>query len=256
MNLREIIRATHHFSSLTDEQVERLLSVSVKTELKKGATLVRGGQKSDHIYLVARGLLRLDAEHSSGKSCTVVFIPPGLATDGELSGRALSTVTASAFMDSFVLQVPRALVRELMMENPLFMNDFMRERDFTMRYVVHFYSSLISTTPNVRLAKLLLTLTSLLRKENESTDLDLSNEDLASMLGCSRQTTGKVIKEWRSKNLIETAYRKIRITDADAMCAIAGWSGAHWRGSEAPPGSWFYRLKILPASEDAYSGND
>ena len=253
MDLLKLIQNTHHFPSLTEQEAEKLIAASVKTELKKGEILIRGGQKSDYIYLVASGLLRIDAEHSSGKSCTVVFLPPGLVTDGELSGRSPNQLTVSAFIDSTVLQVPRALVRQFMLKNERFMKDFMRERDFTMRYAVHFYSSVISSSPNVRLAKLLLTLTFLLCTRDAPVDLEMTNEELASMLGCSRQTTGKIIKEWRSRGLIETGYRNIRIVDIDEMCAMAGWSSEHWKRRTAPEGSWFYRLNILPDTENSPS---
>ena len=50
---------------------------------------------------------------------------------------------------------------------------------------------------------------------------DVSQADLATMCGLSRQTLNKVLKSFQDAGVIATAYRRIEILDIKALQAIA-----------------------------------
>jgi CRP-like cAMP-binding protein len=78
--------------------------------------------------------------------------------------------------------------------------------------------------PGVRLARLLRDLAD--RAGTETPDgisipLDLSQEDLASLLGTSRSTVARMLHTLQERGLIRTGYRNVTITTPEQLCLAA-----------------------------------
>jgi CRP-like cAMP-binding protein len=67
-----------------------------------------------------------------------------------------------------------------------------------------------------RLAKRLVLLARLYGPRQE-----LTQDDLAHMLGTARQTVGKPLREWERQGWIALEYRKIAVLDSAALEAVA-----------------------------------
>ncbi|TFW09411.1 helix-turn-helix domain-containing protein, partial [Oxalobacteraceae bacterium OM1] len=52
-------------------------------------------------------------------------------------------------------------------------------------------------------------------------EVPLTQEELGHLLGKSRQSIAKLLREWERTGLVETKYGRISITDADALNRIA-----------------------------------
>lgn len=81
-------------------------------------------------------------------------------------------------------------------------------------------SNLIQPVGELRVARRLLTFIGLY-SDDRLIFSDLSQADLATMYGLSRQTLNKVLKAFQDEGLIATAYRRIEILDVDGLRAIA-----------------------------------
>lgn len=77
----------------------------------------------------------------------------------------------------------------------------------------------------VRLAKRLLVLGEHYRQPGSQViSVPLSQHDLGSMIGVSRETTNKQLAIWRSAGIVETAPRTIIIRNSEALRELIGCS--------------------------------
>jgi CRP-like cAMP-binding protein len=81
-------------------------------------------------------------------------------------------------------------------------------------------SNLIQPNGELRVAQRLLTFIGLYG-DDRRVFTDVSQADLATMCGLSRQTLNKVLKSFQDAGVIVTAYRRLEILDVKALQAIA-----------------------------------
>ena len=81
-------------------------------------------------------------------------------------------------------------------------------------------SNLIQPNGELRVAQRLLTFIGLYG-DDRRVFTDVSQADLATMCGLSRQTLNKVLKSFQDAGVIATAYRRLEILDVKALQAIA-----------------------------------
>jgi len=81
-------------------------------------------------------------------------------------------------------------------------------------------SNLIQPNGELRVAQRLLTLIGLYG-DDRRVFTDVSQADLATMCGLSRQTLNKVLKAFQDSGVVATAYRRIEVLDIGALQAIA-----------------------------------
>ena len=81
-------------------------------------------------------------------------------------------------------------------------------------------SNLIQPNGELRVAQRLLTFIGLYG-DDRRVFTDVSQGDLATMCGLSRQTLNKVLKDLQDAGAITTGYRRIEILDVDALRSIA-----------------------------------
>jgi CRP/FNR family transcriptional regulator, cyclic AMP receptor protein len=56
----------------------------------------------------------------------------------------------------------------------------------------------------------------------ERTWLQLSQGELASWIGVSRETVERILGDWRGRGIIETGYRRVVVLRLDDLMRIAG----------------------------------
>jgi CRP-like cAMP-binding protein len=141
--------------------------------------------------------------------------------------RAPRWVTTSAAVRSHVLHLPQAQFEE-MIRNPDHCRLFAIELAESLGHAVTVASNLTQPDSEVRVAQRLLTFMGLYGESRERA-LAVSQSDLATMCGLSRQTLGKVLKGMIDRGIIRIAYRRIEVRDAAALTALATEDDRIWR---------------------------
>lgn len=170
-------------------------------------------------YILVQGVVRFSRVATSGREMILdIAVPP--ATFGEISilGKKTRGYTALCTQDTVLLALPGEDVWRLFDDCP----------DFRHKVAVklcdrinHYYDSLedhlLRTLPG-RIAKRLLALA---RGKNDAgaraLDAGLSQENLASMFGISRQSLSRQLQEWRDAGWIDIEYGRILIRDEQAL---------------------------------------
>jgi CRP-like cAMP-binding protein len=89
-------------------------------------------------------------------------------------------------------------------------------------------ANLIQPDSEIRVAQRLLTLMGV-HGTGRLTGIDIAQADLATMCGLSRQTLNKVLTSLETRGLISRSYRRIEVTDPEALSNLAIHDERVWR---------------------------
>ncbi len=85
-----------------------------------------------------------------------------------------------------------------------------------LRYIQELVSDTRGRPVAVQLAVILSTLMA-----RQGPDVALTHEDLAHMVGTTRETVSRVLSDFHHRGWVDGAYRHVRIVDAEALAALA-----------------------------------
>jgi CRP-like cAMP-binding protein len=207
----------------------RLRAVAAVRSYRPGYMLTMEGDASSDVMVLLGGWAKATSVTASGEEVVLRVYGPGDVFGAEfaLAGQPRSeTVTALAGCTALLLPAPR--FTDLLAASPgisrafsLAMLHRARAADEQVR--------LRHASPALRLARVLLDLAGRAGTRvpgGIAIPVDLTQEDLASMLGTSRSTVARTLCSLRRQGVIRTGYRAVTITDAAALDEIAGSSPA------------------------------
>jgi CRP-like cAMP-binding protein len=220
MTPRDLLRLHPFFSALTDAETRELLKRAHTKRVGPGDVVFRKDDPGDGLYGVLAGSILIVVESAAGKDLILNVHGPGeffgevALLDGE--GRSAAAVARepsqlfflgrSEFL-AFLRQRPEAMIRIIA---------FLCAR---LRRATNLVED--STFLNVpsRLAKQLIGLIgNRPRGDGDSApSLQISQNDLARMLGVSREFVSKQLAIWREAGIVELGRRRLTVRDPHAL---------------------------------------
>ncbi|WP_232505013.1 Crp/Fnr family transcriptional regulator [Rubrivivax gelatinosus] len=200
--------------------------------LARGQVLCAPGDGRNLVFFVASGRLRV---HLAGtnRELTLAFLEPG----DVYSTHSPAWVTAAAASTVWTIDT-RAFLQRLS-DDPALLPPVMAVLGRLLTGAVGLVEDLAFREVPSRLARFVLGLAQ--RRGERSGEalllpLDLSFEDIASLLGSTRQTVSALVSQWQREGLLERRGRRcLRIPSAQALQALEAIAGRREPG-EASPG--------------------
>jgi len=193
---------------------------------KKGSIIFRLGDAADRVFMIERGLVKIFRLTTDGRHIAVGSI----RHPGELMGLAEAlqggerSCYAGAINDVELVVVRRDDFQEMLLCEPHLAIKIARMLATRMREAESSIHELVSRSVPGRLAAMLIKLG---RRYGEQMDgggtrinLNLTHEELASMIGSSRQTVTSLMAMFRDENSISVKGKEISITDPQKL---ANW---------------------------------
>ncbi|WP_037024457.1 Crp/Fnr family transcriptional regulator [Cupriavidus sp. GA3-3] len=211
---------------LLSPELERLLRThAMRKRLAKGEVLFTYGSSPDALFCVDRGMIRVSVTASNGREAVVSMLEPG-QWFGEVSLfiDAPRVYDTRAIVDSELLVVSAQAFHEIVDGRPDFLMEFIRLICRRYRWALEWIDETILQPLPVRLARRLLAAQHahlLSAPEGSGSALRLSQEDLGQMLGVSRQSINRQLKEWESQRLLRLDYGRVTVLDQDALRRLA-----------------------------------
>lgn len=208
---------------LSAEVIQAAAGVSNVLEMKDGQHLFRRGDKPQAFYVVVSGAVRFTRANNVGKEMIFDVAAPG-GFFGEISilGEKSRGYDAQCSADSRLLTISSDDFR-LLFET---CHDFRWHavKNVCSRINRHYDSVedvLLLKLP-ARIAKRIVALAQPAQQAGDFIlDAGLSQENLASMFGVSRQSLSKQLKEWKLRKWIDIQYGRIVIRNIAALKAIS-----------------------------------
>ena len=209
----ENLQKTPLFSALDEEAALALQKSMVPQSIKKGNTLFQEGDAGDRLYIVTEGKIKLSHASGDGRESVLMVLGPG-DMFGELSlfDPGPRTATAVAVTDSQVLGLGNTDLNPWLAGRPEVAQKLLQALAHRLRRTNETMSDLVFADVPGRVAKALLELG---EKFGSKTDAgiyvnhDLTQEELAQLVGASRETVNKALADFVSRGWLKLETRSV-----------------------------------------------
>jgi CRP-like cAMP-binding protein len=221
-----VLAATRLFGGLDPAALTSLGERAVERSYKKGQLIVYQGDRGDSVFVVRAGLVKVMVSSEEGEEMVLVTLRP-YDTFGELSlvDGGPRSASAEAVEATRVLVITRAVLLELLEQHPSLMDALLRSLGSLVRRLTEQAADLVFLDIHGRMAKLLLTLAEERGEqagEEILLDLNLTQADLAAMVGGSRQSVNQTLRSFESRGYLQIEGRMIRLKRPDQLRRRAG----------------------------------
>ena len=168
------------------------------------------------------GLMRLQVDKCIEAGAHGIAVL-GLVTPGHWFGEAsLFTCEprgndAVAAVDSTVHMVPAATLHALIDDRSDYLRQFLAMMGQRYKAVLSRMDDTVLLPLPERLARIIVQMIDAGGKAGDAPVLRFSQEEAAHMLGASRQTVNRVLKEWEAAGIVRLSYRTLTLADLTAI---------------------------------------
>ncbi len=209
------------FAALDDEIVQALQATMSKVHLDRGEVLFREGQRGDRLYVITAGKIKLGRTSSDGRENLLSIQGPG-EMFGELSlfDPGPRTATATAVAESELIGLGNDQLYEFLDQRPAVSITLLAALARRLRRTNDSLSDLVFTDVPGRVAKALLDLSSRFGRLTDEGTLvahDLTQEELAQLVGASRETVNKALADFATRGWLKLEARAVMLLDLERL---------------------------------------
>ena len=200
----ELIRRVPLFALLTSSQAEAVADAVIKRRFKRGETIVEQGEKTNTLFIILTGRVRVVTSDKRGREVILATLNPGDYI-GEMSliDNEPHSATVRAEVQTDMLILGRAEFARCLPENSSLSYAIMRGLVHRLRAADRQIESLALLDVYGRVARTLLDMS----EEENGVKLirnKVSRQDLAKVVGASREMVSRVMKDLEDRGFIET----------------------------------------------------
>jgi len=225
---REILARVPVFANLGERELDELAQVAHTRRLRPREELFHKGDEGSQVYVIVRGRLRVGTTSADGDDVLFGIMNPG-EVFGELAllagGQRTGTVTAIDECELLCLE-RRDFLSFLRRGHPdvaIHLLEALAER---LRRISEFVEDTVFLNLPARLAKKLLGLAEAYGEQGERgvrIDLKLSQQELATMVGTTRESVNKQMRAWEDEGVVTSERGFITIHRRQELEALAGF---------------------------------
>jgi CRP/FNR family cyclic AMP-dependent transcriptional regulator len=208
-----VLKAVPLFASFPDEQLRMLTTMVTRRSAPRSTTIMAGGDATDSLYIVLSGRLKVMMSDSEGKEVILTILGPG-EFFGEMGliddePRSASVVTIEPCE---LLSISKRDFKRCLAENFEMAMEVMRGLVRRLREADRKIGSLALLDVYGRVARLLLDMAENVNGEKIVTKR-LPKQDIAKMIGASREMVSRVMKDLQTGGYIEMRGSTIVLRD-------------------------------------------
>jgi CRP/FNR family cyclic AMP-dependent transcriptional regulator len=212
-----VLGMTDHFATFPPELLQQLEGRMTEARYRRGDVIFEKGDPANDLFVVLSGRVAIVARASDGRESVISVLGPG-ALFGEMSlfDGGLRTASARALTSVHVVCVEFADVRELINTRPEVLWTVVQILAQRLRATDEALSDAMFLDVTGRTAKRLLELAG----NDDEFQIPLTQEELAGMVGASRERVNKAIAMFVKLGWLETSGRShYRILDRAELSA-------------------------------------
>jgi CRP-like cAMP-binding protein len=208
-------------SSLSSSETRRVLEGASSREHARGDTIFAPTADPRSVYLLERGLVRIYRLSPDGDEATLGYVRPGeiFGELGALAGYPRESF-AQAARPSRVLRVPAKELQRVLAEHPRIALSVTTQIGSRFKRIESRVENLVFRNLRSRIGHILLELAEDFGRidgGNHLIDVPLSQQDIATLVGATRQSVNACLGELRKLGLVSYRGRRFSIPDAAAL---------------------------------------
>ena len=203
---------TELLQGFEQQELDLVLGAARLRRFSAKSVITRQGEPAEQLLLLWRGRARYFFETIHGKKLILIWITPGHIFGGAalVAPRSRYLLSAEAVRDSTVLVWDGPTIRSLARRLPRLMANAYQIAMNYLSWYVGAHAAFSSQTARERLAHILLGYApSIGRSIPGGTELNVTNEELASAANISPYTTSRLISEWQMAGAIRKNRGKL-----------------------------------------------
>ena len=200
----DLIRRVPLFSMLTNEQAQGIADAVIKRRFRRGEIIVEHGRKSNALFILLTGRARVLTSDSRGREVILAVLQPGDYV-GEMSliDNEPHSATVRAEVQTDMLILGRAEFARCLPENSSLSYAILRGLVSRLRAADRQIESLALLDVYGRVARTLLDMAEM-QGDVRIIRNKVSRQDLAKIVGASREMVSRVMKDLEERGMVET----------------------------------------------------
>ena len=217
----DVLRRAPLFASLDDEAFAALTEEITEVDLSRGATLFYEGDPGDQLYFIVSGKMKLGRTASDGRENLVAVMGPGeIFGEMALFDPSPRSTSATAVSETRLAGLKHENLRKVIQRSPEVSAQLLQALARRLRRTNENLADLVFSDVPGRVAKALLDLAD--RFGRPATDgilvaHELTQEELAQLVGASRETVNKALAEFVQRGWIRLEARAVVILDTPRL---------------------------------------
>jgi CRP/FNR family transcriptional regulator, cyclic AMP receptor protein len=217
----DVLREAPLFEALSEEDAGALRSGIVDVHLDRSERLFSEGDSGDKLYIILSGKIKLTKAAPDGRENLLSVHGPG-EMFGELSmfDPIPRTSSATAVTNARLAAIAHDDIRAWLSTRPEVAMHLLQLLAQRLRRINEVKADLVFTDVPGRVAKALLDLSDrfgVLTPDGVQVNHDLTQEELAQLVGASRETVNKALADFAARGWIQLAAKSVLITDTDRL---------------------------------------
>lgn len=218
------LKHIHLFDGISPSEMQEMEKITRMEEVKKRQPLYLPGDPSSNVYLLKKGRVKIANTASSGKEVTFDILEAG-EVFGELDvlEDAPRSTSAEALDDVLICVIPRKDFDQYLATHPNVTIKLTKLIGLRLKKIQSRVEDLVFRDVPARLAHLL----SELGKTEGVTDTQgirlkvrLTHQEMANLIGCSRETVSTTMGQFRDDGLIQIDGRTITILKPSVLSRL------------------------------------
>lgn len=229
----EIVTLLHKvplFSGLSPEDLGTLSSIVIRKEFSKRETLFHQGDPGEEFMILTEGSVKVELMNAEGKELTLTILTPYQFL-GELA--LLDDVPRSATVvsmdESVLLSINKRDFARILESYPRMSLPILRQLTRRIRVLTDDIASMAFLDSYSRVTRKILNLADEMGKTSADgkilIDHALTHQQLANLVGTTRETVTKILNEMKDNGLIDVRRHRITILDREELRSRAALSG-------------------------------
>ena len=225
MNKLWYLKHIRLFEGVSPSEMQEMEKITRMEEVKKRQPLYLPGDPSSSVYLLKKGRVKIANTASSGKEVTFDILEPGeVFGELEVLEDAPRSTSAEALDDTLICVIPRKDFDQYLAMHPNVTVKLTKLIGLRLRKIQSRVEDLVFRDVPARLAHLLVEL-SKSDGVKEVTGIrlkaKLTHQEMANLIGCSRETVSTIMGQFRDQGLIHMDGRTITLLKRDALSHLA-----------------------------------
>lgn len=216
-----VVLAAPLFAGLDSDDAKPLLESMSTVHFDRGTMLFAEGERGDRLYVIASGKIKLGSSSSDGRENLLAVLGPG-EMFGELSlfDPGPRTLTATAVADTTLYELAHAELVTWLERHPAMSKVMLAALAHRLRRTNENLADLVFSDVPGRVAKALLDLA---KRFGQPLDdglrvaHDLTQEELAQLVGASRETVNKALADFAARGWVRREGRAVVLLDLNRL---------------------------------------
>ncbi len=221
MSATDVLRKVPLFSDLSEAELARFADVTREREYPKNSVILFEDDPGDALYIVSAGQVKVVLIGEDGREVILSVLGDGdFFGDMALIDDEPRSAHVIAMRDSQLLVLRRDDFQAQLVAQPKISLKLLRVLVQRLRRADEKIGGLVLLDVNGRVARVLLDMAD--EGGGPKITRRLTHHTIAQMIGSSRETVSRAMRELVDRGLIEITRREISIRNRDGLAALAG----------------------------------